>query len=137
MQVLIIEDEPLIRLLATDILEAEGWTTTGVSTAAAPLAAVRTRRFDAAIIDLGLPDAPGADLVRQLLAARPGLGMVISTGRQADDPLVAAARRAGGDRIAAVLRKPWEDSALVASVRRAAGRHRSAAQGLTLLPCLV
>ncbi|MBX9698798.1 MAG: response regulator, partial [Acetobacteraceae bacterium] len=81
MRVLVVEDEPMIRLLACDILEAEGWSVVGVSTAAAALAAARAEGFDAAVIDLGLPDSSGAALLERLAALRPGLRVVISTGR--------------------------------------------------------
>jgi DNA-binding response OmpR family regulator len=137
MRVLVIEDEPLIRLLVADILDAAGHATLGVSTAAAALQAARVQRFDVAVMDLGLPDSEGAALVRALGAVQPRLRLVISTGRRPDDPLVVQACREGGDRIAAVLGKPWTDAALLSAVHRAACR-REAAPDCTgpMLPAL-
>ena len=53
MRVLVVEDEPLIRLLAVDILEAAGFAVTDASSVAAALLAAGDERFDAAVIDLG------------------------------------------------------------------------------------
>lgn len=112
MQVLVVEDEPLIRLLAVDILLAAGHAVSDASSAAGARALVARHRFDTAVIDLGLPDSSCPALLRALLDAQPWLDIVISTGRQPDDPLVAAARRSAGGRVSAVLGKPWTEAGL-------------------------
>lgn len=137
MQVLVVEDEALIRLLAADILEAAGCTTISAGTAAEAHRLAARLRFDAAVLDLGLPDRCGAALLGDLLGLQPALGVVISTGHRADDPQVTAARHAGGGRVAAVLGKPWKEGDLVAAVRRAAAlsrieRHRGVGLHLVL-----
>lgn len=50
--------------------------------------------FDAALLDLSLPDAQGVDTVARLCAAAPGLPVVVMTGL-ADDGVAAAAMHAG------------------------------------------
>lgn len=119
MRVLVVEDEPLIRLLASDILEASGHVVSDAGSAAAALALAARHRFDVAVVDLGLPDASCPVLLRALLHRQPWLGIVISTGRQPDDPLVVAARRSARNRISAVLGKPWTETALVEAAQRA------------------
>jgi CheY-like chemotaxis protein len=121
MRVLVVEDEPLIRMLAVDMLEAEGHAVADACSAAAALRLAHQARYDAAVIDLGLPDLPCPPLILSLLAAQPWMGLVISTGRRPDDPQVGAALAAGGERVAAVLGKPWPEGQLQGAVRRAAG----------------
>lgn len=121
-RVLVVEDEPLIRLLALDVLESAGCDVVGVATAQDAVAAVQTECFDAAVTDLGLPDSRGAGLVRRLAELRPRLGLVICTGRQPDDPMVTEARAAGADQVVAVLGKPFTDETLIGAVRAAAAR---------------
>ena len=119
MRVLVVEDETLIRLLATDILEAAGHAVQAAGSAAGAIALAARHRFDAAVVDLGLPDSACPVLLRRLLRAQPWLGLIISTGRQPDDPMVAAAGLAARDRLFAVLCKPWTETALRDAVRRA------------------
>lgn len=119
MRVLVVEDEPLIGFLAEDLLESAGHAVRLAGSAEAALRLAEGQDFEVAVVDLGLPDATGAVLVKGLLAMQPGLRVVLSTGRRPDDPLVAAAMRAGGERIAALLGKPWPEGTLVEAVARA------------------
>ena len=45
---------------------------TGVGTAEAALEAIQARRFDCAIVDLGLPDLPGAELIERIRKTKGG-----------------------------------------------------------------
>ena len=126
-RVLVVEDEPLIRLLVMDVLESAGYEVVGVATAGDAIMAVQAGSFVAAVTDLGLPDSRGGRLVRRLVALRPCLGLVICTGRLPDDPMVIEARAAGPDQVVAVLAKPFSDDALVGAVRMAAARFASMA----------
>lgn len=119
MRVLVVEDEPLIGFLAEDLLESAGHAVRLAGSAEAALRLAEGQGFEVAVVDLGLPDATGAVLVTGLLAIQPCLRVVLSTGRRPDDPLVAAAMRAGGDRIAAFIGKPWPEGALAEAVTRA------------------
>jgi CheY-like chemotaxis protein len=70
-------------------------------------------RFDAAVVDLGLPDMDGAEVVARLRAACPSLPLVVATGFDAG--------RAGrsipaGCGPATVLLKPFDPAVLVATI---------------------
>ncbi|HYQ42042.1 MAG TPA: response regulator transcription factor [Polyangiaceae bacterium] len=55
-------------------------------------ASARGEPFDVALIDLGLPDMAGADLIRQLRAGRPNAALIAFTVRFDDDALFSALR---------------------------------------------
>jgi CheY-like chemotaxis protein len=59
---------------------------TGVATAEAALEAINARRFDCAIVDLGLPDLPGTELIEKIRKIKGGeeLPIVIYTGQDLD-----------------------------------------------------
>ena len=56
---------------------------TGVGTAEAALEAIQARRFDCAIVDLGLPDLPGAELIERMRRTKGGeeVPIVVYTGQ--------------------------------------------------------
>jgi len=120
MRVLVVEDESLIAMLAVDLLEQAGHAVTLAGAAAPAIELARSGGFDVAVVDIGLPDATGAAVVRDLLAVQPRLRIVLSSGRLPDDPLVIAARHAGGANVRAQIGKPWPEGALVEAVERAA-----------------
>ena len=64
--VVVIEDEAQIRRFVRSALEAEGFAVSEADTAGRGLIEVGTRRPDLAIIDLGLPDRDGVDLIREI-----------------------------------------------------------------------
>src|SRR5882672_5218934 len=64
LSVLLLEDEVLLRKRLAGFLEKEGAEVTAVATVAAARQAVETLAFDAALLDVNLPDGRGTDLLR-------------------------------------------------------------------------
>lgn len=64
--VLVIEDHPVNRIVARGYLERLGCQVTEAETGRAALAAVKQRQFDLILVDLGLPDISGEDVIKQL-----------------------------------------------------------------------
>jgi response regulator RpfG family c-di-GMP phosphodiesterase len=66
-RILLVEDEPLIQMLATDFLEDVGLKvdTAGTAREALNKLALVSGGFAAVIVDIGLPDRKGDDLVRE------------------------------------------------------------------------
>lgn len=67
-RVLLIEDEPQIRRFVRAALEGEGFRVDEADTARLGLSEAATRHPDVVILDLGLPDSDGIDLLRDLRA---------------------------------------------------------------------
>jgi two-component system KDP operon response regulator KdpE len=63
---ILIEDEPQIRRFVRAALEEEGWLVHEADTAKRGLADAGTRKPDLLIVDLGLPDGDGIDLIRDV-----------------------------------------------------------------------
>jgi CheY-like chemotaxis protein len=81
-RILVVEDEDLIQMLLSSQLEDMGFEVeiAGSAAAAKNKLALLQGQVDAAIVDLGLPDATGDSLVRELRTLYPTLPIVISSG---------------------------------------------------------
>jgi two-component system, OmpR family, KDP operon response regulator KdpE len=64
--VLVVEDEPVIVRLLRDVLEKEGHAVVEASTGRKALVEAGSRRPDLVVLDLGLPDVDGKEVVRDL-----------------------------------------------------------------------
>jgi DNA-binding response OmpR family regulator len=119
--VLLVEDEALIAAVAADILDELGYSVVEVGSAKAAMDFAQTRIDDVqvAIVDLGLPDRKGDELVSELRAMRADLPVVIATGYGTD----AVRSRLKGEEGIVILTKPYDIS------------HLRAALGALKLPC--
>ncbi len=105
-RVLLVEDEPLIRMLTVDMLDAIGIAAVEVGTGAEALAIDDATLAGLAglLIDLGLPDQSGEEVARRLRQRRPDLPVILTTGADAS----AALARLGGDGDVIALEKPYQ-----------------------------
>jgi CheY-like chemotaxis protein len=81
---LVVEDDDVHRQSLVELLHSDDVQIVPVGTAADAMTAVAQRRFDCVVLDLGLPDMPGADLLNQLHAEH-GLStppVIVYTGRE-------------------------------------------------------
>jgi len=78
-QILIVEDEADILSLMTFVLERAGYDAVAVASAAEARAAISLFEFDAALIDLSLPDGRGDEVVDILRATSPRTRIVIAS----------------------------------------------------------
>ncbi|WP_395686268.1 two-component system response regulator KdpE [Caenimonas koreensis] len=117
----IIEDEPQIRRFVRAALEGEGWQVHEASTLARGIVETGTRKPDLLVLDLGLPDGDGLDLIREV------------RGWSAVPIIILSARTDEADKIAALdagaddyLTKPFGVGELLARVRANLRRPRAA-----------
>jgi two-component system cell cycle response regulator DivK len=84
--VLLVEDSEAIRDAFTILLEDAGYTVLGAGTGAEALALAAAHVPDLMLLDMGLPDMTGLDVVRQVKAApaTAGIAVVAVTGRDED-----------------------------------------------------
>jgi NtrC-family two-component system response regulator AlgB len=95
--VLVIDDEKNIRTTLTMCLEGMGADVAAVATPEAALAAINRSAYDLAFLDLRLANANGLDVIPQLLAAAPGLNIVVITAYATFDTAVEAIKRGARD----------------------------------------
>ena len=92
---LLVDDDPIFRSLATEILRDAGIDQIEYAgDAAAAVAKARTMRPEAALVDVGLPDRDGIDLAHEL-AALPWSPAVVLVS--ADRDAAAGLDQLGGD----------------------------------------
>jgi CheY-like chemotaxis protein len=86
-RVMLVEDEPLIQMLGVDFLEDAGLKvdTAGSAREALNKLALVSGGFAAVIVDIGLPDRSGDDLVREIRSMYSSLPIIVATGRGAKD----------------------------------------------------
>ncbi len=111
---IVVEDHPGQRKLLVATLDAEGHDTVGVAGGLEALRAVREAPPDVILLDLGLPDSDGLELIPQLLAVAPLTRIVVITG-QDDVPTAVSALRAGARHY---LVKPCDREELLLVVAR-------------------
>ncbi len=121
---ILIEDEPQIRRFVRAALEGEGWQVHEADTARRGLVDAGTRKPDLLVVDLGLPDGDGLDLIRDVRGWS-NVPIVVLSAR-ADESDKIAALDAGADDY---LTKPFGVGELLARVRANLRRPRAGAGG--------
>lgn len=111
-QILIVEDESNIRRFVRIALEQEGMSVIEASTLAQARMDAATRRPDLMIVDLGLPDGDGKDLIRDLRSWVYSPILVLSAREREEEKV--AALNAGADDY---LVKPFGVPELLARIR--------------------
>ena len=143
--VIVLEDDLELRSLVTRGLREEGFQVAAAGTAAEVFELLRGRRPDALVVDIGLPDADGRDVVQALRAQGETAPVIFLTARDAlPDRLSGFA--AGGDdyltkpfafaellaRLHALMKRGGSDlSAQVGGLRLDPGTHAASCGGET------
>ena len=119
---ILIEDEPQIRRFVRAALEAEGWQVFESDTAQRGLVEVGTRKPDLLIVDLGLPDVDGLEVIRDVRGWS-NVAIVVLSARTDESDKIAALDAGADDYIT----KPFGVGELLARVRANLRRPRAAA----------
>jgi two-component system KDP operon response regulator KdpE len=123
LKVLVVDDEPPIRKLLRMGLAAEGYQVIDAPNGKAALAEL-PQKPDVVILDLGLPDVQGLELLRALREKNEGIPIVVLSSR-ADEAAKIEALDLGADDY---VTKPFSMNELMARIR-AAVRHQLQSQG--------
>jgi len=127
MRLLVIEDEPRIAEILRPPLEQAGFAVDFVRLYAEGRAALASHPYDAAILDLGLPDGDGLDLLTELRRRGDAIPILVLTARDAVDDRVCGLDTGADD----YLVKPFAVAELVARTK-ALLRRPGAALGMVL-----
>jgi len=113
--VLVVDDEPSIRLLCRINLELEGFEVLEAATLAEARAAVSSRDVSVVLLDLRIGRETGGDLVQELRDRHPPVPVAFVTGSAEINPTDHGLADA-------YLSKPFTIEALLSTVRRLAAR---------------
>jgi DNA-binding NtrC family response regulator len=113
---LLIDDEAAIRELYNLYFISQGFEITTASNAIQALHIIYERRFDAILVDLGLGDSNGMDLIEPIKNSQPDVPILIFTGMTIEAEL----RRTVSERGAfGILRKSFPLNYVTDEIRRA------------------
>jgi two-component system KDP operon response regulator KdpE len=121
--ILVVDDEPAIIAALVPVLEAQGYRLSVAETAAQALAAADQGNFDIVLLDLGLPDADGIEIIGKLKAISEA-AVIILSARHLEAEKVRALDEGADD----YVNKPFGIEELLARIR-AAGRRKASGFG--------
>jgi CheY-like chemotaxis protein len=112
--ILLVDDDPMVRNITTELLEVSGHEVLGAENGAQALAILDSsaRQIDLVLLDLFLPDMDGRELLRRIVRVWP-VRIVICTGSTYDHDSELISHPA----VKAVLRKPFNLRTLQEAVR--------------------
>ncbi|MBN2050322.1 MAG: sigma-54-dependent Fis family transcriptional regulator [Spirochaetales bacterium] len=113
--ILIIDDEPGIRTVLTDILEDEHYTVFTAGDGFEGLAVIRSRSIDLVILDVWLPNMGGMDVLKQIKEEFPEIEVILISGHANIDIAVKAVKLGAFD----FLEKPLSLDKVVTLTRNA------------------
>ena len=125
MRILVVEDEPTLRMQLAQAIDAAGHTVEAVGDGAEGHYLGDVEDFDAVVLDLGLPVLDGLSVLRRWRAAGRNMPVLILTARSAWQEKVAGMDAGADDYLA----KPFHMEELLARLRallRRLGEHGSA-----------
>ena len=108
-QVLVVDDEEVLRDVLETLLTRAGYGVTLAATAEEGLALFRKGSFDAAILDVMLPDLSGLDVLEELKRADPELCVLVVTAYASIETAITAMKKGAFDYVA----KPFKNEELL------------------------
>ncbi|MPV36491.1 response regulator transcription factor [Georgenia subflava] len=127
-QILIVEDEAGISSFITKGLKAAGHQPTAVATGREALAHAHTDGYDLMILDIGLPDIDGFEVLRRVRGQGSAMPVIILTARSSVDDTVAGLEGGADD----YMPKPFRFEELLARVRLRLRTENAAAETTVL-----
>lgn len=113
MRILLVEDDPSLANGLQTALRREGLTVDHVATGTAALQAVQAEAPDLIILDLGLPDMDGLEVLKSLRRRKQALLVMVLTARDTTADKISGLDQGADDYLA----KPFEMSELLARLR--------------------
>jgi two-component system KDP operon response regulator KdpE len=127
-QILAVEDDPDIRRILRALLEGDQYRFIEAETAERGEIEARSHKPDLLLVDLGLPDGNGIDLIRRIRAWSP-VPIIVLSARTMEEQKIAALDAGADDYVT----KPFSTPELLARVRAALRRNVRGAEQTALL----
>jgi len=122
-RILVIDDEEDLRVLVRQALESDGHEVIPATNGAEGLALQRKRPADLVITDIFMPEADGIETIHEIKKDFPRVKVIaMSGGGRASSMLQSVLTTASALGIDAFLRKPFDFSTLLQSVRQVMGQ---------------
>lgn len=112
--VAVVDDDPRVLESLENLLESAGYAVRLFSSAVALLDRTDLSELDCLITDIGLPGMDGLDLQRLIYRTRPSLPVILITGRDLPDDVLASVEGSH-----AYFRKPFDGQRLLLAVGEA------------------
>lgn len=112
MQLLVVDDEPMVAAMFKIFLEFSGHRVTSVPDGANALAALMEQHFDLALVDLTLPQMDGWELCRRINRSYPNIPVILASGRAISGVTVREEKIS----VSAVLGKPFDMQRLLDTI---------------------
>ena len=109
--ILLVEDDPLIRLNTAELLQDLGHLVVEAGNAEEAMKALGAGPVDVIITDLGLPGVSGADFAAMARKSRPDVAIVFATGGEPGPDLI------GKNAASYLLRKPFGAADIAAALQ--------------------
>ena len=124
LRILVVDDEPAILRFLRVGLGSQGYLVLAAENGQRALDAMWSKRADIVVIDLGLPDIDGLDVIKRVRDAGSAVPIIVLSSRSDEAAKVQALDRGADDYVT----KPFGIEELLARIR-AAQRHRLQQQG--------
>ena len=117
-RILIIDDEPQIRLLLKKMLEKEGFNVITASDGKEGMKLFNKEPFDLVITDIIMPEKEGIEIIQELRKNHPNLPIIAISGggRNSSDSYLKMAKMFGANEI---FEKPVEKQKLINAIKTA------------------
>jgi len=132
LRVLIVDDEPRLADVLARLLVLEGWQTRSSLTGQDAIRAAEEFLPHAVVLDIGLPDISGFEVLRRLRSLDPTLCVLFLTARDAVADRVAGIRAGGDDYVTKPFSMEEVAARLRGLVRRAGLTHADADAAITV-----
>lgn len=113
MRILLIEDSARLRELLCEAARDAGWRIDAFASAEEGRLALETVSYDLLLLDLGLPDEDGLNVLKSLRLAKSQIPVLVLTARGAIDERIAGLDAGADDYLA----KPFHNGELIARIR--------------------
>ncbi len=113
MRILLIEDSARLRELISETVRDIGWKIDAFATAELGRSALEDQDYDLVLLDLGLPDEDGIDVLKSMRDAKMQTPVLVLTARGAVDERIVGLDAGADD----YLTKPFHNGELIARIR--------------------